>query len=184
VGFAAALIGDPQILILDEPTVGLDPTQIIEIRNLISALGKDHTVILSSHILSEVQMICSKVIVLNKGIVAACDTPANLGKTMRNYSHYTASVEGDSEKVLEALCKLSCLQTVTLSGKESETVSEYLIEGKEGLDVRHEVSRALSSAGLILLSTKQQDVSLENVFIDLVNTDSEVRHVSGDKTGV
>jgi len=200
VGLAAALIGDPETIVLDEPTVGLDPTQIIEIRNLITRLGAERTIILSSHILSEVQAVCGRVIVLNKGEIAADDTPQNLARSLRNYSSYIAVIEGNPQAVSAALSaledveevrKLSVENTQPLNaegaqppGAETADVYEYLINGKDNRDIRRAVSLALSKAGLIFLNTKQRDVSLENVFIELTNTDSEVTDDSGTKAGI
>lgn len=173
VGLAAALVGNPGILILDEPTVGLDPAQILEIRNLIKSFGRDHTVILSSHILSEIQAVCNRVIVLNKGDIAADDSPLNLLRTMRNYSSYIAVVEGEAEKVLQTLSAVNDVEEVKQLEMESENVYEYHISGRKERDIRKSVSAALSSGGFLLLNTKQEDVFLENVFIELINADRE-----------
>jgi ABC-2 type transport system ATP-binding protein len=186
VGLAAALIGDPETIVLDEPTVGLDPTQIIGIRNLITRLGRERLIILSSHILSEVQAVCGRVIVLNKGEIAADDTPQNLAQALRNYSSYIAVIEGNPEAVTAALSALEDVEEVRklgaentqMSGAEGKTeggdIYEYLISGRDNRDIRRAVSLALSGAGLILLNTKQRDLSLENVFIELINTDREL----------
>jgi ABC-2 type transport system ATP-binding protein len=193
VGLAAALIGDPETIVLDEPTVGLDPTQIIEIRNLITRLGTERTIILSSHILSEVQAVCGRVIVLNKGEIAADDTPQNLARAMRSYSSYIAVIEGNPEAVSAVLSALEDVEDVKKLGQESALpdaektpagaentqpagadVYEYLISGKDKRDIRRAVSLALSKAGLILLNTTQRDASLENAFIELITADREL----------
>jgi ABC-2 type transport system ATP-binding protein len=192
VGLAAALIGDPATIVLDEPTVGLDPTQIIEIRNLITRLGTERTIILSSHILSEVQAVCGRVIVLNKGEIVADDTPQNLSRSLRNYSSYIAVIEGNPEAVHAALSTLEDLEelrklnaeNIQPSGNENANVYEYLISGKDKRDIRRSVSLALSKAGLILLNTKQRDLSLENVFMELINTEREFTNDSGTQTGI
>ena len=116
VGLAAALLGEPAVLILDEPTVGLDPTQIIEIRTLIEQVGKEHTVILSSHILSEIQAVCERVIVLNEGRLVADDTPSNLEGTMQSKNSCVALVEGEPEQVLEALRSAPSVESVERLG--------------------------------------------------------------------
>jgi ABC-2 type transport system ATP-binding protein len=166
VGLAAALVGDPEILILDEPTVGLDPTQIIEIRKLIKELGKKRATLFSSHILSEVEAVSSRVLVLNHGILAADDSPENLAKALRDYSRYVAVIEGDPRGVLAALGEAELNLEVKQLGAEGENAWAYLLSG--GGDIRRPVAKALAGAGYLLLNTRQQDVSLENIFLRLV----------------
>ncbi|MDR0720044.1 MAG: ABC transporter ATP-binding protein [Treponema sp.] len=165
-GLAAALVGDPEILILDEPTAGLDPTQIIEIRKLIKDLGEKRATLFSSHILSEVEAVSSRVLVLNHGILAADDSPENLAKALRDYSRYVAVIEGDPRGVLAVLGEAELNLEVKQLDAEGENAWAYLLSG-EG-DIRRSVAKALAGAGYLLLNTRQQDVSLENIFLRLV----------------
>ncbi len=168
VGLAAALLGEPAVLILDEPTVGLDPTQIIEIRTLIEQVGKEHTVILSSHILSEIQAVCERVIVLNEGRLVADDTPSNLEGTMQSKNSCVALVEGEPEQVLEALRSAPSVESVERLGLSEPGVYEYRIQGHENADIRRDVFNVLSEAHLPLLGTRSAHVTLEDVFLRLV----------------
>ena len=168
VGLAAALLGEPAVLILDEPTVGLDPTQIIEIRTLIEQVGKEHTVILSSHILSEIQAVCERVIVLNEGRLVADDTPSNLEGTMQSKNSCVALVEGEPEQVLEALRSAPSVESVEQLGLSEPGVYEYRIQGHENADIRRDVFNVLSEAHLPLLGTRSAHVTLEDVFLRLV----------------
>ena len=168
VGLAAALLGEPAVLILDEPTVGLDPTQIIEIRTLIEQVGKEHTVILSSHILSEIQAVCERVIVLNEGRLVADDTPSNLEGTMQSKNSCVALVEGEPEQVLEALRSAPSVESVERLGLSEPGVYEYRIQGHENADIRRDVFNVLSGAHLPLLGTRSVHVTLEDVFLRLV----------------
>ena len=172
VGLAAALLGDPEVLILDEPTVGLDPTQIIEIRSLIAELGQeDRTVILSSHILSEIQAVCERVIVLDNGKVVADDTPENLENAMQSKNSCVALIAGEPEAVLKALKAAPSIETVT-AGKEAEPGAfEYHIQGRENADIRRDLFFALSEAKLPLLATHSAHVTLEDVFLRLVGAE-------------
>ena len=168
VGLAAALLGEPAVLILDEPTVGLDPTQIIEIRTLIEQVGKEHTVILSSHILSEIQAVCERVIVLNEGRLVADDTPSNLEGTLQSKNSCVALVEGEPEQVLEALRSAPSVESVERLGLSEPGVYEYRIQGHENADIRRDVFNVLSEAHLPLLGTRSAHVTLEDVFLRLV----------------
>lgn len=168
VGLAAALLGEPAVLILDEPTVGLDPTQIIEIRTLIEQVGKEHTVILSSHILSEIQAVCERVIVLNEGRLVADDTPSNLEGTMQSKNSCVALVEGEPEQVLEALRSAPSVESVERLGLSEPGVYEYRIQGHENADIRRDVFNVLSGAHLPLLGTRSVHVTLEDVSLRLV----------------
>ena len=168
VGLAAALLGEPAVLMLGEPTVGLDPTQIIEIRTLIEQVGKEHTVILSSHILSEIQAVCERVIVLNEGRLVADDTPSNLEGTMQSKNSCVALVEGEPEQVLEALRSAPSVESVERLGLSEPGVYEYRIQGHENADIRRDVFNVLSGAHLPLLGTRSVHVTLEDVFLRLV----------------
>jgi ABC-2 type transport system ATP-binding protein len=177
VGLAAALIGDPAILVLDEPTVGLDPNQIVEIRNLISRLGRERTVIFSSHILSEVQLLCGRVLVLDHGEIAADERTEDLVSAMENHSSYVAVVEGDSGGVLAALGAAGGVREVRMLRRESENVCEYLVAGEKKQDIRKAVFHALAGGGFVLLNTKQNNTSFEQAFLSLINADREENDV-------
>lgn len=169
VGLAAALLGDPEVLILDEPTVGLDPTQIIEIRNLIAQLGRERTVILSSHILTEVQSVCERVIVLDRGRVVADDQPQRLEQSMRGGGSLSLLVEGAPDAVLPLLEALPAMGSIQCQGEREPGVWAYEAHGREGADIRRDLFHALSGAGLPLLGSHSADVTLEEVFLRLVD---------------
>ena len=133
---AGALVGNPKILILDEPTVGLDPKQITEIRNLIKELGKTHTVILSSHILSEVSQICNKVIIINKGKIVATDTPENLEKKVANNNSVYVTVEDPENKMDNIKNKIKNVKNVELVAKNEDGTKQYVLEAEGDIDLR------------------------------------------------
>lgn len=166
-GFAQALVGNPKVLILDEPTAGLDPSQVIEIRSLIQELGKTRTVIFSSHVLSEVQAVCTRVVVLHNGRLLADDTPENLGRALRATHRMVARIQGEPDQVQSALSAVEGVTLETLGQKEPHAY-DYVIEGAEGQDIRAEVFRALAKADLPLLSTYGNEMSLEDIFLHLV----------------
>ncbi len=168
VGFAQALIGHPKVLILDEPTVGLDPSQIIEIRELIKASGKTSTVIVSSHILSEIQAICDRVIVINGGKIIADDTPGNLASQVRSTHKLVARVLGEPERVTAALEQIREVKKVRRLAQTEPGAYDYTIEGRPGSDIRADVFRALAKADLPLLRTYGNEMSLEDVFLNLI----------------
>ncbi|WP_418719252.1 ABC transporter ATP-binding protein [Candidatus Allofournierella merdipullorum] len=173
VGLAAAMLGEPAVLILDEPTVGLDPTQIIEIRSLIEQVGREHTVILSSHILSEIQAVCERVIVLNEGRLVADDTPENLENAIQSKNSCVALIEGEPEQVLAALERAPSVESAERLGLSEPGVWEYRIRGKEDADIRRDVFNVLSEAHLPLLGTRSAHVTLEDVFLRLVGAQTE-----------
>ena len=175
VGLAQALIGKPEVLILDEPTVGLDPKQIIEIRELIKKLGEEHTIILSSHILPEVNAVCSRVVIINKGKIVAEDTPENLSKSMTNSTKIEIVVEGGSDEVISSIKEIEGVTEVSIleNYDESTKESKYTIESLEDKDIRKDVFFALSNAKLPILEMIVQKVSLEDVFLQLTKTEEE-----------
>ncbi len=168
VGLAQALIGDPPVLILDEPTVGLDPTQIIEIRSLITGMGKDRTVILSSHILSEIQAVCGRVLVLKQGMIVADDTPENLENALRNKNSCIASIEGEVQRVTQVLSDIPDIERAVPLTEVEPGVYEYEIAGMANTDIRRNLFFALAKAELPLLGIRSAGVSLEDVFLNLV----------------
>lgn len=166
VGIAQALLGAPQLIILDEPTVGLDPAQVIEIRKLIRELGKAHTVILSSHILSEVQAVCSQVLILAKGRLVAVGAPDELGEKLSSGSCLKATVLGNGQTVLKAVGSILGIRKVELEG-ESDGQVTFTAESTDDTDRRAEVSRALSQAGCTVLALSAESKTLEDVFLAL-----------------
>ena len=166
VGIAQALLGSPKLIILDEPTVGLDPVQVIEIRKLIRELGKAHTVILSSHILSEVQAVCSQVLILSKGHLVAVGTPEELGEKLSSGSCLKATVLGDGQSVLKAVGAIPGIRKVELE-EESDGQVTFTAESIDDTDRRAEVSRALSQAGCTVLALSAESKTLEDVFLAL-----------------
>lgn len=166
VGVAQALVGNPPVLILDEPTVGLDPKQIIEIRTLIKKLGKNHTVILSSHILSEVQAVCDKIIVINEGRIVADDTETNLSDKLTGAHILTAKIEGEYESVAKKVLAIEGVE-VCRQVNENEGVIEYRIETEEGRDIRRELFNAMAENGTPILELRSAELSLEDIFLRL-----------------
>lgn len=163
VGLAQALLNQPPVLILDEPTIGLDPSQIVEIRQLIKELAGAHTVILSSHILPEVSQLCQRVIIINRGQIVASDTPENLSRQLGHGSRVRLSVRGPENEVAAALEKLPQVQTVADEGE-----GRYLVVAAADLDMRPQLARLVVERGWDLLELKAQEFTLEEVFLNLV----------------
>lgn len=181
VGFAQALIGNPDVLILDEPTVGLDPQQIIEIRSLIARLGRNHTIILSSHILSEIQEVCKRIIIINRGELIADDTAENLSDKLSNDFSLIARIVGGEQDMLEALRSIKGVRSVVSLGKSEEGAFDFRIEPEPGEDIRAEVFKRVVSRGRTLLSLTSNKMSLEQIFLKLTNAadNDEARRVLG-----
>lgn len=167
VGLAQALIGNPEVLILDEPTVGLDPKQIIEIRNLIKKLGKKHTIILSSHILPEIQAVCDKVVVINQGKLVADDTTTNLSHSMSTDHRYNILVDGPENEIYRMLCSISDMHDVQTLGKREAGVYEFVVEAKQGADIRREIFKRLAERNWPLLGMRSSEMTLEDIFLQL-----------------
>ena len=167
VGFAQALIGNPPVLILDEPTVGLDPKQIIEIRTLIKNLGKHHTVILSSHILQEIEAVCDRIIIINKGVIVADDTAANLSEQYSGDHRLLARIEGPEDKVTEMLARMEQVERVISLGEKEAGVFEYAIDPESGADIRRSLFDRLANRGWPLVGLKSMGLTLEEIFISL-----------------
>jgi ABC-2 type transport system ATP-binding protein len=173
VGLAQALVSNPDILILDEPTVGLDPRQIIEIRTLIKELGREHTILLSSHILAEVSMICERVIILNKGEIAAVDTPDSLARGMARSERFFARIRVEKEELAEIAKGIEGLIGVELQQEDfgrSEAGGgffNYILENEKGIDVKTPLFFALARSGHPIHEIRPLDMSLEDIFIQL-----------------
>lgn len=178
VGLAQALIGYPKVLILDEPTVGLDPKQIIEIRNLIKKLSEKHSIILSSHVLSEIQAICNRVVVINKGKIIADDETLNLSKMNSTVSKYNASIKGDKDKIQEVLSSISGVNKVECIGSEQDDVHIFDIECDSNIDIRQSIFLKLVDINSPLLGLNKVDASLEDIFVEL--TDKNIDAIFSD----
>jgi ABC-2 type transport system ATP-binding protein len=173
VGLAQALIHDPDVLILDEPTVGLDPKQIIEVRELIKRLGGTHTVILSTHILPEVSMTCQRVVIINKGRVVAIDTPENLTSQLRGGERIELEVRGPVDSLPTLLEVIPEVRNVVVGSPENghHAVS---VEVERGPDVRHVVARRVVESGFELYQLKTQVMTLEDIFLQLTTEEEAV----------
>ena len=173
VSMAGALVGEPQILILDEPTVGLDPKQITEIRSLIKKLGKNHTVILSSHILSEVSQICDKVIIINKGKLIAIDTPNNLEDKVANDNSVYVTVEDPENKMENIKEKIPEIKEVKLILENEDKTKQYSIKGEGNVDLRKIIFESFSKEGITIFEMKKADTTLEDAFMQLIEEGGE-----------
>ncbi|MBS7369854.1 MAG: ATP-binding cassette domain-containing protein [Oscillospiraceae bacterium] len=171
VGLAQALVGNPRVLILDEPTVGLDPKQIIEIRTLIKKLGKNHTVILSSHILSEVQAVCDRIVVIDKGKLVANDTTENLSHSLSADHKLTVQIEGPAKEVKSLLEAIPDMMEVHVNRTIDKTVTEFELNAKEGADVRREVFKRMAGRNYPILLMRSSELTLEEIFLKLTTGD-------------
>lgn len=182
VGLAQAILGFPEIIILDEPTVGLDPKQIIEIRQLIRELAKEHTVILSSHILAEIQEVCDYIMIISKGHLVASDTPENLEKALSNQRQTELVAKGEMEKVQQILEGLEGLQKVEVTEGEEEGTTRVTFTSNPGMDSKEELFYAFAEAKCPLLQIVDSQTSLEDVFLELTkgneNQEEEEEHDS------
>ena len=168
VSMAGALVGEPKILILDEPTVGLDPKQITEIRNLIKVLGKTHTVILSSHILSEVSQICQKVIIINKGKIIAVDTPENLENKVASKNDIYVTVEDLDNRIEEVAKDIKEITKIELVKENKDKTKQYLIESEKDVDLRKILFKELAKENITIFEMKKADTTLEDAFMKLI----------------
>lgn len=168
VSMAGALVGEPKILILDEPTVGLDPKQITEIRALIKELGKTHTVILSSHILSEVSQICNKVIIINKGKIVAIDTPENLEKKVESNNTTYVTVEDTENKMETIKEKIPEIKEIKLIKENEDGTKQYVLESEKDVDLRKIVFNEFAKENITIFEIKKADTTLEDAFMKLI----------------
>lgn len=170
VSLAGAIVGNPKILILDEPTVGLDPKQIIEIRELIKSLGKNHTVILSSHILSEVSQICEKVIIINKGKLIAIDTPSNLENLVaEKNNNIIITVEDKEEKMKNLENKYEEISKVELLKDNEDGTKQYSVLSNGDIDLRKRLFDILPKENITIFELKKSEYTLEDAFIKIIN---------------
>ena len=168
VSLAGALVGEPKILILDEPTVGLDPKQITEIRSLIKELGKTHTVILSSHILSEVSQICNKVIIINKGKIVAIDTPEKLENKVSKNNCIYVTVEDTENKIKTMKDKIKEIKNIELVQENEDKTKQYLIEADKDVDLRKKIFSEFAKENITIFEMKKADTTLEDAFMKLI----------------
>lgn len=167
VGLAQAILGYPEVIILDEPTVGLDPKQIIEIRDLIRKLGENHTVILSSHILSEVSAVCDHIMIIAHGKLVASDSPENLQKLMSGSMELNLEVKGSAAAVKSALQEISQIDRIEENTEASKNIAKLKVISKENADIREQVFYALADAKLPILEMTHAEKSLEDIFLEL-----------------
>ena len=172
VGIAQTLIGSPEVIIFDEPTVGLDPKQIIEVRNLIRTLGKDHTVILSTHILQEVQAVCDRIIIINKGKIVADELTENITRAVENNRRFTAKICGPQKEVLTFLKNRPGIVYAELLAQRDGDAYTYMIESEVGVDIRKNLFFALAEKRWALVGLEALGMSLEDIFITIVDQTS------------
>lgn len=173
VGLAQAIIGKPEVLILDEPTVGLDPKEIIDIRNLIKELGKKHTVILSSHILPEVSAVCGRIIIINKGQIVAGGTPEELSEKFTYSNRLTLRIKGSFEEIQGVLSKIEDIESFNDQGCKEESTTDIIVEAKKDKDIREVLFNTLSEAKLPIYMMKSMDMTLEDIFLQATAKEEE-----------
>lgn len=168
VGLAQALLHEPEVLILDEPTIGLDPAQIREVRNLIQELGKERTILLSTHILSEAQQVCDRVLIINKGRIVAEDSPEKLQARLTGAQKFSLRVRGEGDNIIPLIEKIPGITSI-----KSVENGEYEIESVPGEDPRPEVARSIVNAGYDLLELRSVGMSLEDIFLQLTREEPQ-----------
>ncbi len=169
VGIAQALVGNPPVIIFDEPTVGLDPKQIIEIRNLMRNLGQNHTVILSTHILSEVQSVCDRIIIINEGKIIADERTENITRVVEENRRYSLKICGPQREVQNTLQEIPGVISVELTGERELDSYTYILEAEKGVDIRKPVFYALSEKNFPMIGLEPLGMNLEEVFIKIMD---------------
>jgi ABC-2 type transport system ATP-binding protein len=167
VGLAQAMMGYPEVIIMDEPTIGLDPKQIIEMRDVIKRLGKKHTVILSSHILSEVSAVCDRVMIINKGKIVASDTPERLSVNLTHGHSMSVRVKGDPAEIESALGAYTVIKNVKADGSKEPGTVDFIITGDEDVDIREAIFACMSKNNFPILQMKSLDLTLEEIFLQI-----------------
>ena len=173
VSLAGALVGNPDVIILDEPTVGLDPKQITEIRSLIKELGKKHTVILSTHILTEVSQICERVVIINKGEIVAVDTPQNLEKRTKKQNGILITVEDPNGKMQSIKEEIKEIEKIEETKDNEDGTKQYIVVAKEDVDLRKKLFEVLPKQGITIFELKKTENTLEDAFIKLIDNNKE-----------
>ncbi|MBO5879093.1 MAG: ATP-binding cassette domain-containing protein [Clostridia bacterium] len=169
VGIAQALVNDPKVIIFDEPTVGLDPKQILEVRNLLRTLAKKHTVILSTHILAEVQAVCERIIIINKGKIIADERTEDLTRTIQDGYHYQFKIIGPSKEIVSAISKINGVKSISETGERDSEAFAYLVESERGIDVRKSIFNLCARMNWAILGLMPVGTDLESIFIRLVD---------------
>ncbi|HHT9110829.1 MAG TPA: ABC transporter ATP-binding protein [Candidatus Brocadiaceae bacterium] len=172
VGLADSLVHDPKILILDEPTIGLDPNQIRQVRQLIKELGEKHTILLSTHILPEVEMLCGRVIIVNKGKIVAMDTTSNLGSQFRGGDNIVLEIRGNGEKIKDALSNIKGVKKVVW--QDNGPVSNFAVEAEKGVDIRDDIFSSIVKNNGIIREMKRASITLEEIFHHITTQEKEV----------
>jgi ABC-2 type transport system ATP-binding protein len=173
VGIAQAIVHNPDVVILDEPTVGLDPNQIIEVRKLIKGLAGEHTIILSTHILPEVEMTCDRVVIINKGKIAAIDTPSNLTTQQKGSERVQVQARGQAEALQAALETIAGVNRVAASSNEGSDIVSATVESETGQDIRGQIAAHIVNGGFELLELRAVNLSLEDIFRQLTTEEKQ-----------
>ena len=184
VSMAGALVSNPKVIILDEPTVGLDPKQVTEIRALIKELGKEHTVILSSHILSEVSQICNRVLIINTGKIVAIDTPENLEKRVVKDNSVYVTVEDNDNKIETIKEKLTEIKEIKLVTENEDKTKKYIITADEDVDLRKSIFETFAKEGITIFEMKKSDATLEDAFMQLIDSKDESEPIEKEETNI
>ena len=171
VGIASAIIGNPEVLIFDEPTVGLDPKQIIEIRSLLRALSKDHTIILSTHILSEVQAVCDRIVVINEGKVIADQKTQELSQALGQSNRFRVKIAGPAREVMNLLKEIHSVTKVTQDGGRDGDAFSFIVDYSGSVDIRKMMFRALAEKGWPILAMEGVEISLEDMFVKIIDSE-------------
>ena len=182
-GIAGAIVGNPEVIIFDEPTNGLDPKQIIDIRNLIKELGKDHTVILSTHILSEVKSICDRILIINDGKIVADQITGDINKNYHGNRRISVRIDGPSAKVLPEIKKISGVVYARVGAEYADGSASYLLESKEENDIRKQLFFMLAKNSWPILALEFPGANLEDVFISVVDDNEKLENVKNEKKG-
>ncbi len=177
VGIAQALIGKPKVIIFDEPTVGLDPKQIIEIRNLIRSLGKDHTVILSTHILQEVQAVCDRIVIINKGKIVANEKTENISTAVANNRRFNIKIAGPQRDILALLKNMQGIAYAEALAERDGDAYTYMVESEVGVDIRKKLFFSLAERGWAIVGMEALGMNLEDIFISVVDHSEDTKAV-------